>query len=77
MTSDPVSPSELFDCRKCGECCQGYGGTYLAPEDIEAISDYLGMDPKLFLSDYCLLSGGKLVLAQGKEGWACLNQDGV
>ena len=69
MNSDLVSSSELFDCTMCGDCCRGYGGTFLTPEDVDAISDFLGIDPKRLLTEFCQLSGGKPVLAQGKEGY--------
>lgn len=76
MTSEPVSSAMIFDCQKCGDCCQGYGGTYLTPEDVDAIADYLGMNPEILLADYCSLSGGKPLLAQGENGY-CIFWDRV
>ena len=29
MPSDLIEPQILFNCRKCGDCCKGYGVTYV------------------------------------------------
>jgi Fe-S-cluster containining protein len=60
---------EIFECRLCGECCKGYGGTYVTPEDIQAIARYLGVDSDGFVGRFCQLSGGKPLLAQGQNGY--------
>ena len=68
-------PSELkdckivFECRQCGDCCKGYGGTYVTEQDIEAISRYIETEPKHFTAKYCDFSGTKPVLAQRKDGY--------
>jgi len=64
-----MESSDLFDCTMCGDCCQGYGGTYLSPSDVAAISEYIGMDPIRFQDVCCALSGGKPVLAQRDDGY--------
>ncbi len=76
MPSDPVSPEKLFKCQKCGECCQGYGGTYVSARDIERIAAYLKVDPRRFIENYCQLSGDRPVLAQGPNGY-CRFWDGL
>jgi len=67
---------EIFSCKKCGDCCKGYGGTFVTAEDIEAIAAYIKMDPERFVADYCDMSGGKPVLAQGENGY-CIFWDEV
>jgi len=69
MPSDQVDPDALFDCRLCGDCCKGYGGTYVTREDIEAISRYIGTDPRKFVAEYCQYSGNRPVLAQRDDGY--------
>ena len=69
MPSDPIDSKALFECRLCGDCCKGYGGTYVTREDIEAISRYIGTDSRKFVDDYCQLSGKRPVLAQGTDGY--------
>ena len=59
----------FFKCRKCGQCCKGYGGTYLTDDDIERISDYINSDPARFVDQYCSLSGNRPVLAQRRDGY--------
>jgi Fe-S-cluster containining protein len=69
MPSDQIDSDALFECRLCGDCCKGYGGTYVTREDIEAISRYIGTDSRKFVDDYCQLSGKRPVLAQGTDGY--------
>lgn len=66
------NPESIFACLGCGECCRGYGGTFVSEKDIEAISRYLKIDRRRFVSEFCQLSGGKTVLAQGKNGYCLL-----
>ena len=69
MPSDSIGSEKLFECRKCGDCCKGYGGTYITEQDIEAITRYIGSDSQGFVAQYCYLSGGKPVLAQKADGY--------
>lgn len=69
MTSSDQAPERLFECRLCGECCKGYGGTYLEPGDIVAIAAFIGIEPAAFQADYCRISGGRPILAQGPDGY--------
>jgi Fe-S-cluster containining protein len=69
MPSDSVDGNELFDCRQCGDCCKGYGGTVVTRQDIKAISRYIGTDSRKFVAEYCQLSGQKPLLAQRPDGY--------
>jgi len=69
MSSDSVTTSDLFQCTNCGECCKGYGGTYVTDRDIKAISDYTNTDQKEFVEKYCRMSGKKPLLVQGENGY--------
>ena len=75
MTSNTISASDLFECKQCGDCCKGYGGTFVSPEDIQAIADFIGEDPRDFQKRYCQMSGGRPVLLQHKNGY-CVFWDG-
>jgi hypothetical protein len=68
--------SDFFECKKCGECCSGYGGTFISGKDIQAIAEFIDEDPKKFTQKYCTLSGGQPVLAQGSDGY-CIFWDGL
>ena len=61
--------AEIFECRLCGDCCRGYGGTYVTQADMEAIAAYIGADPQTFMADYCQMSANKPLLAQGADGY--------
>ncbi len=74
MTSDnsqsmQTSYSHIFECKQCGECCKGYGGTYVTDKNIKAISSLISTDPDKFVEKFCQLSGGKPLLTQGKDEW--------
>jgi len=60
----------------CGDCCKGYGGTFVTQEDVEAISEYLNISPTSFLADYCQWSGKHPVIKTGLSGY-CIFWDKV
>lgn len=74
MSSDDEAP--IFECRRCGDCCQGYGGTYVTESDIQAISSYIGVPADRFVEQYCTKSANKLLLRQGENGY-CIFWDRV
>ena len=76
MPSDSNNPPTLFKCLQCGDCCKGYGGTYVKDGDIEAISGFLALDPQQFVARYCVLSGNRPLLAQREDGY-CIFWDGL
>ncbi len=69
MTSERLKAADIFQCKKCGDCCKGYGGTYVTPEDMEAISRFLHTTTADVLANYCCMSGTKPVLTQQKNGY--------
>lgn len=60
---------KIFDCRLCGDCCKGFGGTYVTEDDIAKIASFIGENPETFIKKYCVYSGSKPVLALGKDGF--------
>ena len=68
-----MSPSEaapdIFECRRCGDCCRGYGGTLVEEADIGAIAAYLGITAERFRYKYCVLSGSRPMLVQQPNGF--------
>lgn len=64
-----MKPSDIFKCKKCGDCCKGYGGTFVTGQDIKAIADYIHADPELFVDNYCRMSGNRPVLKQAENGY--------
>jgi Fe-S-cluster containining protein len=66
MASDT---DDLFQCQCCGQCCRGFGGTYVTDADIEAIAAYLDCPVPAFRVRYLCRSGSRLVLAQRDNGY--------
>jgi Fe-S-cluster containining protein len=69
VSSDDLAPDDIFTCTRCGDCCKGYGGTFVGPEDIAAIAAFIGSDPSEVAVRCCRLSGGKYILAQRENGY--------
>ncbi|MCF8079629.1 MAG: YkgJ family cysteine cluster protein [Desulfobacterales bacterium] len=64
-----MTPEEIFSCRMCGECCRGYGGTYVTEEEVGAIAGHIGVSQNLFVETYCRWSAQKPFLAQKEDGY--------
>lgn len=69
MPSLSLSPDDLFRCKRCGDCCRGFGGTYVSRQDIEAIAAFLATDPADLIDRCCQRSGGRYLLAQRADGY--------
>ncbi len=74
--SDLIRPEDIFQCQMCGDCCRGYGGTYVTEPDILAIAAYLNLEPGVIQGKYCVFSGKKPLLAQKHDGY-CIFWDGL
>ncbi|MGD9235805.1 MAG: YkgJ family cysteine cluster protein [Desulfobacterales bacterium] len=72
MICEVLTPDDLFSCQRCGDCCKGYGGTFLTESDIRRICCYLGMKRERFMQDVCQMSGGKPMIAQAENGYCAL-----
>lgn len=67
MTSEYQTLDDIFQCQMCGQCCIGFGGTYVTPDDIVRISTYIQADPDEFIPRYCDMTGAGPVLTQGPD----------
>ena len=67
---------DIFKCQQCGDCCKGFGGTFVTEKEIEKIAARVDTDPATFVEKYCQISGGKPVLAQGNDRY-CIFWDGL
>ena len=68
MDSKYQTPEDIFECKLCGECCTGFGGTYVTEQDRVSIASFIHVDPDAFLKDFCDMAGSRPVLTQGKDG---------
>lgn len=66
-----LTAEDIFDCKLCGQCCKGFGGTYVTRQDIEKIAAYINADPDTFTAKYCDMSGSRPVLTLAENG-SCL-----
>ena len=69
MISKSSGPGDLFRCRRCGDCCKGYGGTYITETEIDNICRYLGLGRNKYIRRYCQMSGDRPVIVQGLNGY--------
>lgn len=63
---DPV-----FECQKCGQCCEGKGGIILGKKDLARLAAYLELGEEEFKRKYCEFVNGKIKIAPGPDGF-CL-----
>lgn len=73
--SEHQTLDDIFQCKMCGQCCIGFGGTYVTPDDIVCISTHIQADTDAFLSRYCDMTGAGPVLIQGPDE-RCIFFDG-
>jgi len=76
MVSEYQSCDDIFVCQQCGDCCKGFGGTYITDQDIINISAFIKFDPEKFVAKYCDKSGSRSVLTLGIDG-NCIFFDSV
>lgn len=62
-------PNSVFECRKCGHCCEGRGGIVLGKQDLKRLSLFLGMSESDFIGAWTETAGSKLRLGSGKDGY--------
>ncbi|AQV00665.1 MULTISPECIES: YkgJ family cysteine cluster protein [Desulfococcus] len=75
MSLNDIPCDAIFECIQCGECCNGFGGTFVTPADIAAIAGYIGAPAESFVRDYCRMSGSRPVIAQGPDGYCIFYRD--
>ncbi len=68
MDSKFDTGNDIFDCKMCGECCKGFGGTYVTEQDITNIASYIQCNRDKFTEEFCDKSGSRFVLALGENG---------
>lgn len=76
MSSKRLRADDIFQCKRCGDCCKGFGGTYVTDAEVKAIAAYVRMEPEQFLLKYCHVSCRKPLLVQGPNGY-CIFWDGA
>ncbi len=62
-------PNSVFECRKCGHCCEGRGGIVLGKQDLKRLSLFLGMSESDFIGAWTETAGSKHRLGSGYDGY--------
>ena len=60
---------DFFNCKECGECCKGYGGTSVSEKNIKEIARFINADSSEFIKDYCVFTGARYYLTQKEDGF--------
>jgi Fe-S-cluster containining protein len=71
---EEIFPEDVFQCNMCGDCCKGFGGTYVNEDEIAAISRFLNIESALFTEKYCQKNRTGMVLSQ-KDDEYCIFWD--
>ena len=66
----------LFECTQCGTCCQGEGGIFLSPKEIDRIAQFLTLSPPVFLQKFCLEKNGKIYIHTREDGYCHFSKEG-
>lgn len=59
---------KIFECHKCGHCCEGRGGIILSPRDLSRLADFLRISRQDAVDLYGEVVNGKLRLKAGADG---------
>ncbi|MFH1153366.1 MAG: YkgJ family cysteine cluster protein [Pseudomonadota bacterium] len=60
---------DIFTCTQCGQCCSGFGGTYVTEADIGRIAEFIKTDSDTFVTRFCQMSGSRPLLVQKQDGF--------
>lgn len=60
---------KVFECKKCGHCCEGRGGIVLSSEDLARLATFLGISASEFIDSYAEVANGKLRVRTGENGF--------
>ena len=75
--SDLLPSDDIFTCTTCGACCRGFGGTVLEAEDIQRISEFLGVSKSELIDSWCVIRGRRVYPAQKADGFCVFHADGL
>ncbi|MGD2124441.1 MAG: YkgJ family cysteine cluster protein [Desulfobacteraceae bacterium] len=63
---------KAFECKKCGTCCYGEGGTTVQIEEIDRIAGFLEILRQAFISQFCHEENNKISIKTGPDGYCIL-----
>lgn len=66
----------VFDCKMCGQCCEGKGGIIVSPSDLARLISFLAISREDFIAKYAEYLGGKLQIRVGEDGYCIFFKQG-
>ena len=66
----------VFQCQQCGECCQGRGGIFPTPRELDLMAQYLGMPVEQVRQEFLELTPGGLAVKNKPGGGCVFNEAG-
>lgn len=69
--------ARVFDCQKCGQCCQGKGGIVVSPRDLARLCEFLGAEPAKVIAAWLEEVRGKLKIKSGADGYCVFFRHGA
>jgi len=60
---------DVFDCQRCGHCCQGSGGIVLTAKDLRRLAAHLGLTPTATLEAHAERVSGRDRLRVGTDAY--------
>ncbi len=64
-----------YRCVTCGECCKGFGGIFITPEELTKMARHLGLSEDDFFRDYCETLNRKISIRVGSNGYCVFWKD--
>ncbi|MBU1001178.1 MAG: YkgJ family cysteine cluster protein [Proteobacteria bacterium] len=71
-----MSEQVAFECRMCGQCCEGAGGIVMARKDRARLAEHLGLPEEEMLSQYAEQVAGKIRLVTGEDDFCIFFREG-
>ena len=66
----------IFECRQCGQCCEGRGGIILSSDDLARLASFLNQSESFVIAEYAEIANGKRRLKTSKKTGHCVFFEG-
>ena len=67
--SQEYASPQVFECRRCGECCQGRGGIVVGPRDLPRLCAHLHVEAAAFIAIYGYRQAEKIHIRTGPDNY--------
>ena len=66
----------VFECKMCGQCCNGRGGIVLSNTDLDRLARHFQMETHEFIAAYGVRENKRLKLKQSASGFCAFFREG-